>query len=320
MKKMIPTEPIGSIPRPKQLVDAIIRGDSSAEAMENLFDAAVRDTIGRFEATGSSVITDGEQRKSSFVTYPLNGLKNLNSAGVIIPFKDGHTRQLPALSAGPFRYATFAVDYLKKAKKLTQRTLKQAVISPSALSLLYPQSPISGYSKEQFMEDLLNESEKDIRQCLIEGVSVQIDFTEGRLAVKLDPTKTLLKSFIEINNSVLNRFSSSERKRIGVHTCPGGDRDSTHSADVDYSTFLPDFFQLNVGSFFVQLASEPDRKSVLRTMKPFATSSRRIFVGVIDPISSKIESADYQFARAGVIDSYRLISGGANWHVTKIYC
>ena len=26
-----------------------------------------------------------------------------------------------------------------------------------------------------------------------------------------------------------------ERRRLGVHTCPGGDCDSTHSADVDYA-------------------------------------------------------------------------------------
>jgi hypothetical protein len=37
-------------------------------ATEAQFVEAVRDTIVRFEATGSLVVTDGEQRKSSFAT------------------------------------------------------------------------------------------------------------------------------------------------------------------------------------------------------------------------------------------------------------
>lgn len=36
--------------------------------LRSLYDAAVRDTIERFEATGSPVITDGEQTKPSFAT------------------------------------------------------------------------------------------------------------------------------------------------------------------------------------------------------------------------------------------------------------
>jgi len=118
--------------------------------------------------------------------------------------------------------------------------VKQAVISASALSLLYPQDGIPGYSRDTFLDDLVREAECDIRACLTKGAyNVQIDFTEGRLAVKLDPTKQLLRAFVDLNNQVLERFTAAERKRIGVHTCPGGDQDSTHSADVDYGELLP---------------------------------------------------------------------------------
>ena len=81
----------------------------------------------------------------------------------------------------------------------------------------------------------MREAAADIRGALDKGAhNVQIDFTEGRLAVKLDPSGQLLRSFIDLNNRVLAGFSAQERRRIGVHTCPGGDQDSTHSADVDY--------------------------------------------------------------------------------------
>ena len=60
-----------------------------------------RDTLRRFEAIGSAVVTDGEQRKPSFATYPIAGLATIKPGGVTIPFEDGHTRQLPLLTAGP---------------------------------------------------------------------------------------------------------------------------------------------------------------------------------------------------------------------------
>src|SRR6202007_537094 len=185
--------------------------------------------------------------------------------GVKIQFADGHVRQLPKLSSGPFRYKTYASTYLRTAKEIARMPVKQAVISPSALSLLDPSEGIAGYPQEKFLADLVNEAAGDIRGCLEQGAHcVQIDFTEGRLAVKLDPTGQLLSSFIALINRVLNQFNEEERKRIGVHTCPGGDRDSTHSANGGYSGLLPSLFSLDVGSFYMQLASELNRRRVLQ--------------------------------------------------------
>ena len=305
---MIPTEPIGSIPRPPELIEAMRAreaGRISAEALETLFDSAVRDTIRRFEATGSPVITDGEQRKPSFATYPIHGLDNIAPGGVTIPFKDGHTRQLPVLTAGPFRYATCAATYLEGARRYAHAALKQSVISASALSLLYPQSGIPGYPREAFLEDLVREAETDIRRCLALGATVQIDFTEGRLSVKLDPSKGLLNAFVDLNNRVLERFTAEERQRIGVHTCPGGDEDSTHSADVDYAELLPSLSRLEVGSFFVQLASEPDRAQVLRMLGGPGAEGRRVFVGVIDPITPRVETPEE--VRDRILEAARFI-------------
>jgi 5-methyltetrahydropteroyltriglutamate--homocysteine methyltransferase len=292
----IPTEPIGSIPRPQALIEgmqAFRSGRMSQHDLDALSDAAVKDTIAAFEATGSPVITDGEQTKPSFVTYPISGFPKLAPDGPVIPFADCHTRRLPRLTAGPFRYTTYADQYLRTAQRYARVPVKQAVIAASALSLLYPQEGIPGYSREAFLDDLLREHETDIRRCLERGAHcVQIDFTEGRLALKLDPTGQLLKSFVDLNNRVLARFSALERSKIGVHTCPGGDQDSTHSADVDYAGLLPDLFALNAGNFYIQLASERDRRRVLRLIKDHAGPNQRIFVGVTDPINPKVESAD----------------------------
>lgn len=265
----------------------------SDEQFDAAKEVALRDTINRLEATGSPVITDGEQTKPSFATYPLSGLENLAADGVTIPFADGHTRQLPRLTRGPFRYGIHAATFLKAAQRHAHRPLKQAVISASALSLLYPQSGLDGYPREAFLEDLAQEAERDIRECLeANAACVQIDFTEGRLALKLDPTGGLLNTFIDLNNRLLDRFSDADQKKIGVHTCPGGDHDSTHSADVDYMGLLPGLFRLKVGRFYVQLASERDRRRVLAMIRNLLKPGQMLFVGVTDPINPKIESPE----------------------------
>src|SRR5229473_5756247 len=105
----IPTEPIGSIPRPVELIERVRRGDSEDPSLAPLYEDAIRDTIERLEATGSPVVTDGEQRKyHNFATYCVHGLPNTAPDGFQIPFSDGHTRRLPRLTRGPFRYRRYA--------------------------------------------------------------------------------------------------------------------------------------------------------------------------------------------------------------------
>ncbi|WP_255637729.1 cobalamin-independent methionine synthase II family protein [Amycolatopsis sp. DSM 110486] len=293
---MIPTEPIGSIPRPTHLahaVDEFERGLIDRSQLANVHNEAIAATIAMLASTGSPVLTDGEQSKPSFVGYPLAGLENLDPEGAQIPFADGHTRQLPVLTHGPFRYATNAVTYMRAAREYTARPLKQAVIAPSALSLIYPPAGIPDYPRQAFLADLRNEAENDIRLCLDRGASVvQLDFTEARLSLKLDPSGGLLRDMIELNNSVLLRFSPEERARIGVHTCPGADQGATHSADVDYTELLPLLFTMQAGNFYIQLASEPDRAKVLNVIREHSRDEQRIFVGVTDPNSEEIETAE----------------------------
>src|ERR1700689_5496790 len=104
MSMTIPTEPIGSIPRTPALIEALRTKDSDDPTLDPLYDEAIRDTIARFEATGSPVITDGEQRKyHNFGTYCVHGLPNIAPDGFKIPFVS-HVRRWPRLTAGPFHY------------------------------------------------------------------------------------------------------------------------------------------------------------------------------------------------------------------------
>jgi 5-methyltetrahydropteroyltriglutamate--homocysteine methyltransferase len=288
----IPTEPLGSIPRPVDLIERVAKSEDPNLAP--LYEEAIRDTIERFEATGSPVVTDGEQRKyHNFCTYCVHGLSNTATDGFVIPFSDGHTRRMSRLTRGPFRYRRYADCYLDSAMRYAHVPVKQAVISPSASSLMYPAESIRDYSREQFIDDLLSEHETEIRRCLKKGAhKVQVDFTEGRLAVKIDPSGHLLNSFIDLNNLALSRFSPEERSRIGVHTCPGSDLDSTHSADVDYAELLPSLFELRAGNFYIALAGEPDRRHALEIIRKYRKPDQRVFVGVTAPVDPHIETPE----------------------------
>ncbi len=311
----IPTEQVGSMPRSSTLQSAIESYDSGLISHAQLVreqEAACAETIRLLETTGSSVVSDGEQRKSSFATYALvETLGGKNMAPKLAPggqdfaiFADGHRRQLPQLVEGRFKYQTYAAEYVKNARRTATKPIKQAVIAPSMLALLYPlDDVVDGYDREKFETDIVTECTKDIRDAFAAGaVRVSIDFTEGRLALRRDPAnpwtgRGMLGHFIALNNRVLANFSPAERVNIGIHTCPGGDCDSTHSADVDYAELLPSLFRINAGYFLIQASSEADRE---RTYKLIGQHIRRdangvkqvAFVGVVNPLNPRVETAE----------------------------
>jgi methionine synthase II (cobalamin-independent) len=84
---------------------------------------------------------------------------------------------------------------------------------------------------------------------------------------------------------------------LGVHSCPGGDLDSPHSADIDYAGLLPGLFRLKVTNFYLQMASERNPSRVLELIRNTIQPHQRVFVGVIDPIDTKLETPDEVCAR-----------------------
>ncbi|KAL8910987.1 MAG: hypothetical protein Q9171_003756 [Xanthocarpia ochracea] len=233
--------------------------DTIAEdALSAAQDKAAEDSVQRMAQTGETLLLDGEQRASSFATCPTidtlgcTGLiPNLAADGQYFAiFEDGHHRQLPRLTSGPFQYKAYAFENFKKSAPYAEGTghaMKTAVIAPSTL-------------KEQFVNDLVDECEKDVRGCFEAGAKrVSIDFTEGRLASQNDLRNPwtgaeLLNTFVDLNNQV----------NIGIHNCPGGDCDLVHSGEVPYSALLPSLFAMNAGYFLIQLASEKDKASVYK--------------------------------------------------------
>jgi methionine synthase II (cobalamin-independent) len=311
----IPTELVGSLPRPMKLQEAYAdydEGKITTAEFEAAQDAAAEDSIKRLEQTGEPFVTDGENRESSFATYNLaDTLSGTGAADHLALdgqyfaiFDDGHHRQLPRITGGPFRYKRYASEFVEKNVKIATKPVKQAVIAPSMMMLLYPlEGEVDGYSRDEFLADCVDECEKDIRQCFAAGaVRVSVDFTEGRLANKNDArnpwtNKNMLQEFIDLNNRVFDRFTAEERKNIGLHTCPGGDCDSVHSLEVPYELLLSHMFEINAGYFLIQCASEQDRESVYEMVGKYSRDDANgvpqvCFMGVIKVGDPTVETPE----------------------------
>ena len=311
----IPTELVGSLPRPMKLQEAYQAYDDGQIDFEQLQaeqDKAAEDSIKRLEQTGETYVTDGEQRESSFATYPLThtlagtGLaENLAGDGQYFAiFDDGHHRQLPRLTGGPFRYQTWAAEFVEKNKQIASKPVKQAVISPSMMMLLYPlEEDLPDYPREEFLSDVIDQCEQDIRKAFAAGAKrVSVDFTGGRLANKNDARnpwtgKDMLQDFIDLNNRLFARFSPEERKNIGIHTCPGGDTDSVHSKEVPYEKLLDHMFDMNAGYFLIQCSSEEDREKVYKLvgehLREDAEGVKQVaFMGVVNPLNPEVETPE----------------------------
>lgn len=306
----LPTEQVGSIPRPTNLQQAVLRADSgivTAEELRGMQDVAVAETLERLRETGSQIVSDGEQRRTSFAVYPLGDIpsaSHVSDAEVFAVFADGHHRVLPKLTMFPFRFQSWAADDVAAARPMTDLDLKQAVISPSMLSLMIPDELNGDYSREDFIYDIVDGCAEDIRRCFAAGAQrVSIDFTEGRLALRNDLRSPwagagALGGFIELMNRVLDKCDAEQRMAIGVHTCPGNANDSPHSADVDYAGLIPELFQIEAGYFLMQAASEQDPDRVARLageqLKRRADSSGitpKVLLGVTNPTNPKLETA-----------------------------
>ena len=186
-------------------------------SLEPLFDDAIRDTIAHFEATGSPVIT---RRRAAQVPQLLellrarpaqHGARRLQDpvrGGPRAPHAAAHRRHRSATRCYADQYLDVAQRYATSAGQAGRHL---AVGAEPALS---------GRGHPRLLARAVHRgpahasTSTEVRRCLEQGAhAVQIDFTEGRLAIKLDPTGDLLASFIDLNNLALARFTAQERQK-----------------------------------------------------------------------------------------------------------
>ncbi|MEP7107274.1 MAG: hypothetical protein ABI760_04815 [Ferruginibacter sp.] len=117
----ISTEPTGSIPGQPELIEGMkaqAAGRLSKQDPDQLFESVITDTIKRFGATGSPVITDGEQTNPGFAIYPISDMKQSDPNGLVIHFT-------------PFDDDTYASDitFAKIKARIEDTLLAEAIMN-----------------------------------------------------------------------------------------------------------------------------------------------------------------------------------------------
>jgi 5-methyltetrahydropteroyltriglutamate--homocysteine methyltransferase len=85
----------------------------------------------------------------------------------------------------------------------------------------------------------------------------------------------------------------------------GGDQHSHHSLEVDYLKLLPTLFDLHVSNFYLQLSGESNRERALECINKYMQPWHRVFIGVTNPINSRIETPEEVCAQ--ILDAVKYI-------------
>ena len=229
----LPTEPIGGASLVRRPSSTACRRPPPGGSRPGCVRRPVRRRRGRHAASvgdGPTVVTT---RAAQAELRDLSGRRpaGLAPGGVVIPFEDGHTRQLPMLTSGPFRYATKAGRISTARRGHDPAQLEAGGHLRVRAQPDVPGGRDPGYPREAFLDDLVAEAVAEIRGCLERGAIVQIDFTEARLSLKLDPSKGLLNAFVDLNNRVLGgspRTSAPGRRPHLSRWRPGLDPQRRH--------------------------------------------------------------------------------------------
>ena len=129
--------------------------------------------------------------------------------------------------------------------------------------------------------------------------------TDLLAAMSAYATGGISRERLHASEDAARRETIASFERIGVHTCPGGDHDCTHSADVGYTGLLLSLFRLNVGRFYIQLCSEPDRPRVLKAAQEHYKPGQVLFIGITDRINPRWETPEE--IRDRVLEATRII-------------
>ena len=300
---MIRQTPVGSLPRSARLQEAYNAfddGNLKKLELDKLIDSEIKDVVTNYEKIdGNPIITTGEVEKPNFLTYFLEkGFIKLGKPnepgrkGFTIEFEGHHAREMPVLQKEqtPFKFAHYGDEWLSTLKKYSNKAFKATVIAPSAVSLIY-RNEIPGYSKDQFIKDLVKECAKDVKKCIASGATeVGMDMTEATYAMKVDKTGKVLNDMVELVNLVCNLLTPDELDKVTLHTCFGADNFTNHN----YSNFqdvYPALLKSQIKNFHLPFASlgEGNFEEVLKCIKN-NLNGKFVYLGFVSHLAKDIET------------------------------
>ena len=286
-EQLFPTTVVGSLPRPEWLLDGISkleRGELSEERLRGYYDEAVILAIKEQEMTGVDTVSDGEQRRFSFLAFvaeKIPSFRLIPTSTLMNGEAEAYARDMNLhvgvisnpIIVGPIRRTSpLVADEVKFAKRYTRKPVMAPIIGPFTLLINSWNSRMSGAcyaSPEDAFKDLTGMLREEILALKEAGASfVQLDepaignfvdfrYTRWLLALngwKVKDLKDLHGVSSELINMTVKGVSGVE---LGVHICRGNWRsDETHYSHGGYESMVEEIMDLRVDRLVLEYATK----------------------------------------------------------------
>ncbi|SDF54019.1 5-methyltetrahydropteroyltriglutamate--homocysteine S-methyltransferase [Pseudonocardia oroxyli] len=291
---------VGSLLRPKELLDARAAGSPDLRAIE---DAAIRDVVRMQEDLGLRAATDGEFRRTSWHMDFIYGLGGVTQTDEQIRVRmvnaEGEnsftSAGLAITSPIELREPIFADAFTFLRDTVTTATPKLTIPSPSMVHYRGGTAAIDPAvypDVEQFWADLSAAYADEVRALGELGCRyLQLDDTS--LAYLNDPAQRAahsdadhLRYIRQINAAIADRPADM---RVTTHMCRGNYR-SSWAAEGGYDYVAEALFgELAVDGFFLEFDDE--RSGGFAPLR-FVPPGKQVVLGLVTTKNGRLESAD----------------------------
>jgi len=338
--KPFTTTVVGSFPRPRELVEATekhAKGEIPKARLDYLLEEATKKTIREEEAAGLDVITDGEQRRSSFVSFvgdKVPGFKvmhitELNPKGMEILKRNKVqlTYHRAVVIEELPKDVILAKDEFEEARKYSNKPFKVTLPAPYLVMWESWDSTLSKaayQTAEEFAYSYAKLLRREVLRLKDAGVSfVQLDEPMlGDLTEAGDKPDRYRRVFHELYGQNYRGFRQELRLavdllnevtkgvsgvKLGVHMDRWPNSDSPYF-NQGYERFLPDLLETRTDQFVLEYTTRGTGDPI-NLIKEFP-DSLEIGLGVINVQSYEIETPEQVIERAkritGVIGPERI--------------
>jgi 5-methyltetrahydropteroyltriglutamate--homocysteine methyltransferase len=322
LSKPFTTTVVGSFSRPRELVEATkkhAKGELSREELDVLLERATESTIRGEEEAGLDVITDGEQRRSSFVSFvgdKIPGFKvmhitQLNPRAMeILKENKVQLTYTRAVVAEELKDSVIARDEFEAARRYSKKPFKVTLPAPYLVMWESWHKTVSkdAYSTpEDFGHAYAKLLRKEVLRLKDAGVSfIQIDEPMlGDLTEAGDKPDRYRRVFNELYGQEYRGFKEELKLavellnevtqgvggvRVGVHMDRWPNKDSPYF-DQGYERFLPELLETKTNQFVLEYTcyDEETRALTKDGLKSFEELKKGDEVLSLNPVTRRIE-------------------------------
>lgn len=311
----IKTTHTGSLPRPPELAELIVKFDRGepidAAALQRAVERATRDVVRKQVDTGIDIVSDGEFSKVSYVTYVKERLSGFNGpprnplagrpsrdefpdydragpAAIQFPTNDGavHLRSPEAVRRDVATFKAAAEEARPAGMFLTSA-------SPGVIDTFMPTTYYG--SEREYLQALADAMFDEYRTIVDAGCTLQVDCPDLAMSRTMrfaDLTDTQFidtaRMHLDVLAGVLARLP---REQIRLHLC-WGNFEGPHNHDVPLSDIIDMVLAMPVGGVSFE-AANPRHAHEWQVFKHVTVPDDMTLIpGVIDTCTNYIEHPD----------------------------